>query len=116
MNARSLISLTAVALVSTCLIAPASSQATQPATTAMAAGGIVDLPTITVRPSAEDLAFYRANRVVDLAAVTVRPAREDLAYFISSRKAGNLDVARETFSPAPQHAERGDAVQQVATR
>jgi putative intracellular protease/amidase len=69
-------------------------------TTAPVAARIVDLPTVTVRPAAEDLAFYQANKIVDLAAVTVRPDASDLAFFLADRGARIVDMPVVTVRPS----------------
>lgn len=48
---------------------------------------IVDLPAITVNPSALDVAYFRAHRIVDLPRVTVRPEAADLAVFLADNTA-----------------------------
>lgn len=49
-----------------------------------AAGRIVDLPTVTVRASPQDAAYFRAHRIVDLPRITVYPESTDLALFLAS--------------------------------
>lgn len=57
-----------------------------PPTSARYTGHIVDLPTVTVRPSPLDAAAYRhSRRIVDLEAVVVRPREEDRARFLAAR-------------------------------
>jgi hypothetical protein len=45
---------------------------------------VIDLPIVTVRPDAHDLAHYRAHRIVDLPPITVRPESVDLAPNLAS--------------------------------
>ena len=47
-------------------------------------GRIVDLPAVTVRASAQDVAYFRAHRIVDLPQVTVYPESTDLALFLAT--------------------------------
>ncbi|MEP6907864.1 MAG: hypothetical protein ABI858_07795 [Pseudoxanthomonas sp.] len=61
---------------------------------------ITDMPTMTVRPSVEDAAYYQANKIVDLAAVTVRPAAQDLAYFLADNTARIIDMPVVTVRPS----------------
>jgi hypothetical protein len=44
---------------------------------------ITELPAISVRPAAEDAAWYQAHKIVDLDAVLVRPDSRDLALFVA---------------------------------
>lgn len=49
-------------------------------------GHVVDLPTLTVRPSAADAeAFRHSRRIVELEAVVVHPREEDRALFLAAR-------------------------------
>ncbi len=50
---------------------------------AQTSGRIVDLPTVTVRPAAQDAAYYRARKTVDLAAVVVHADAADHALFLA---------------------------------
>lgn len=45
---------------------------------------IFDFPTITVNPSAQDAAHFRAHRIVDLPRITVRPEPADLALWLAA--------------------------------
>jgi len=47
-------------------------------------GRIVDLPTVTVHASPQDVAYFRAHRIVDLPRITVYPESADLAVFLAS--------------------------------
>jgi hypothetical protein len=100
MNAHFSLPLTAAALFALCagsaLIAsqPTDAEAFQVAT------HIVELPTVTVRPAAEDLAFYQANKIVDLAAITVRPEPEDLAFLLAGNTARIVDLPVVTVTPS----------------
>ncbi|HEY5972861.1 MAG TPA: hypothetical protein VIT22_13035 [Pseudoxanthomonas sp.] len=100
MNTHSLLPLTAAILFSVCagsmLISTQSTNAATASTQASADSHIVDLPTVTVRPEASDLAYFQANKVVDLAAVTVRPEASDLAYFQANKV---VDLAAVTVHP-----------------
>jgi uncharacterized lipoprotein YajG len=44
---------------------------------------IVDLPTVTVRPAAQDAAYYQAHRIVDLAVIIVYADAADQASFLA---------------------------------
>ena len=99
MNTNALLPLTAAVLFSVCAGSMLlSTQSTNAATSATVAtrSSIVDLPTVTVRPEAADLAFFQANKVVDLAAVTVRPEASDLAFFQANKV---VDLAAVTVRP-----------------
>ncbi len=89
MNTNSLLPLTAAILFSVCagsmLISTQSTNAATASASAAANSHIVDLPAVTVRPAADDLAYFQANKIVDLAAVTVRPEANDLAYFQANK-------------------------------
>ena len=87
MNAKTLIPLTAAALFAVCagsmLVASHSLAANAVATTSTQSTtqNIVDLPAVTVRPEASDLAQFLAintARIVDMPVVTVRPSAEDM--------------------------------------
>ena len=85
MNTKTFLPLTAAALFVVCtgsmLFASQSLSAAKSASAdpqPIAHMEIVDMPTVTVQASAEELAFYHANRIVDLPAVTVRPSTDDL--------------------------------------
>ena len=104
MNTKHLIPLTAAALFAVCagsaLISTQSYEANARAAAAPAAARIVDLPAVTVRPEAGDLAYYQANKIVDLAAVTVRPDARDLAFFLADRGARIVDMPVVTVRPS----------------
>jgi hypothetical protein len=103
MNTKHLIPLTAAALFAVCagsaLISTQSYEANAQAAAA-ATARIVDLPAVTVRPGAEDLAYYQANKIVDLAAMTVRPDARDLAFFLADRGARIVDMPVVTVRPS----------------
>ncbi|RZA37467.1 MAG: hypothetical protein EOP92_00120 [Lysobacteraceae bacterium] len=103
MNTKTFLPLTAAALFAVCsgsmLLASQSYDAKAAAKTSVAAH-VVDMPTITVRPAAEDAAYYQANKIVDLAAVTVRPAAQDLAYFLADNTARIVDMPVVTVRPS----------------
>ncbi len=63
---------------------------------------VVDLPTVTVRPVPQDLAWYQANHIVDLAVVSVRPDPADLAVFLASGSRQIVDLPVVTVTPAPE--------------
>ena len=59
----------------------------------------VDMPTITVRPEAADLAYFQANQIVDLAAITVRPDPQDVGAHLASNAAHIVDMPSVTVRP-----------------
>ena len=61
---------------------------------------IVDLPAVTVRPEAADLAYFHSNKIVDLATITVRPEASDLAQFLASNTARIVDMPVVTVRPS----------------
>ncbi len=103
MTIKHLIPLTAAALFAVCagsaLISAQSYQTNAPAT-ALVVTRIVDLPPVTVRPAAEDAAYYQANKIVDLAALTVRPDARDLAFFLTESGARVIDMPEVTVRPS----------------
>ena len=103
MNTKTFLPLTAAALFAVCsgsmLLASQSYDAKAAGKTSVAAR-VVDMPTITVRPAAEDAAYFQANKIVDLAAVTVRPAAQDLAYFLADNTARIVDMPVVTVRPS----------------
>lgn len=85
MNIQSFLPLAAVLFVTCAGSALLAVQSPQARTVVPAANAsVVELPVMTVRPDAADLAFYQANRIVDLATVTVRPDTADLAFLAAS--------------------------------
>ena len=105
MNAKTLIPLTAAALFAVCtssMLIASHSYAANAATHAAAEASthIVDLPAVTVRPAAEDLVYFQANKIVDLAAVTVRPEASDLAQFLAISTARVIDMPVVTVRPS----------------
>ena len=104
MNAKTLIPLSAAALfaiVAGSLVASHNSNATSAAVAnATTQNSIVNLPTVTVRPSLEDAAYFQAHKIVDLAAVTVRPAAADLAFFLADNTARVIDMPVVTVRPS----------------
>lgn len=102
MNTKTLIPLTAAILFSICagsgLIAAKSAHAEAGIDTATTQEHIVTLPTVSVRPDAEDLAAYQASqsRIVNLATVTVLPDAEDLAYYMAMQTARIVDLPAVT--------------------
>ena len=89
MNTKILIPLTAATLFAVCassMLIASHSYAANAATHAAAQAStqhIVDLPAVTVRPEAADLAYFHSNKIVDLATITVRPEASDLAQFLA---------------------------------
>lgn len=82
MNSKRFLPLVAAAALAATFVFP--SLVDQPsASVAEASPRIVDLAAITVRPAAEDAAYYRAHRIVDLPVVTVHPAAADHASFLA---------------------------------
>jgi hypothetical protein len=121
MHTKTLFPLTAATLFALSLSAASlSSDRQQERAVATAASEIVDLHSITVRPAAEDAAYYRANRIVDLAAVSVRPDPQDLAYFVASSQVRIVDFPVVTVRPRAEmevaSAGMRTVSQQVATR
>lgn len=87
MNAKNLLPLTAAAVFALCAgaMVVSATHADNNHNVASQATRIVDLPTVTVTPNAEDLAHYNTykdTKIVDLATVTVTPTAEDLAQFV----------------------------------
>jgi hypothetical protein len=81
MNTRILFHLAAIALLA---VAAASAPVRSPSLpVAEVSPRIVDLPAITVRPAAEDAAYYRAHKIVDLAAVSVYPEAAERTWFVA---------------------------------
>ena len=82
---------------------------------------IVDLPTVTVHPSAEDLAIYQANHIVDLATVTVRPAAADWVMLASAHSKTVVTLPAVTVRPSAEDMQQVaigavTLVEQLATR
>lgn len=91
------------------------------ARTAASTSIVVDLPTITVRPEAADLAYFQANRIVDLAAVTVRPDPQDVNAYLASNAARVVDMPSVTVRPSAEDVRMAAVgalvlVQQLASR
>ena len=108
MNTKTLIPLTAAALFAVCagsmLVASHSLAANAVATTSTQATTqhIVDLPAVTVRPEASDLAYFHSNKIVDLATITVHPEASDLAQFLASNTARIVDMPVVTVHPSAE--------------
>lgn len=103
MNTKTLLPLTAAALFAACtasMLLSARDFSNAPLASSAVSDTIVDLPTVTVRPAAEDLAWYQSHKIIDLAAVTVRPEAADLAYYQASKKI--VDLAAVTVRPAAE--------------
>ncbi|MET0807462.1 MAG: AAA family ATPase, partial [Pseudoxanthomonas sp.] len=87
----------------------------------VAAMKIVDLPTVTVQATAEELAIYHANRIVDLATVTVRPSADDWATLAREESNRIVDLPAVTVRPSAEDLQQVAVgavtlVQQLATR
>jgi len=123
-----LLPLTAAALFALCagsaLVASHEARADiAPARTAASSSTAttVDMPTITVRPEAADLAYFQANRIVDLAAITVRPDPQDFDAYLASNAARVVDMPSITVRPSAEDARMVAVgalavVQQLASR
>ena len=70
-------------------------------------GRIVDLPTVTVRASPQDVAYFRAHRIVDLPRITVRPESADLTLFLAT---DSVRIVHVPISPPPVLLDRRVAV------
>ena len=124
MNTKTFLPLTAAALFAVCagsMLISSQSYNEASAKTAPVANHIVDLPTVTVRPSFEDAVYYQSNKIVDLAAVTVRPAAEDLAYFLADNTARIVDMPVVTVRPSVEDVQivavgAATLAQQLASR
>lgn len=116
MNMHSLLVLAATALMA----ASFSNVAASDANPGTASRPVVNLPTVTVRPAPEDLAFYRSSKVVELATVTVRPAPQDRAYYLAHGAVGkevrSHDARAETEQVDIADATSEASTQQVASR
>ena len=82
---------------------------------------IVDLPTVTVQATAEELAIYHANRIVDLATVTVRPSAEDWATLAREESNRIVNLPAVTVRPSAEDMQQAAIgavalVEQLATR
>lgn len=124
MNTKTFLPLTAAALFAVCagsMLISSQSYNEASAKAAPVASHIVDLPTVTVRPSFEDAVYYQSNKIVDLAAVTVRPAAEDLAYFLADNTARIVDMPVVTVRPSAEDVQivavgAATLAQQLASR
>ena len=105
MNTKILIPLTAATLFAVCassMLIASHSYAANAATHAAAQAStqhIVDLPAVTVRPEAADLAYFHSNKIVDLATITVRPEASDMAAFLADNSARIVDMPVVTVRP-----------------
>ncbi|MGH8061152.1 MAG: hypothetical protein ACREO7_03955 [Pseudoxanthomonas sp.] len=72
-------------LTTTALLAMASASAPgrNPSAAAPTFSRTTELPAVSVRPAAEDAAWYQAHKIVDLDAILVRPDTRDLALFVA---------------------------------
>ena len=123
MKTKPLLSLTAAALFALCAgsAVVASQEARDDATAGASSAAIVDLPTITVRPEAADLAYFQAHRIVDLAAITVRPEPQDMVVYLASNTSRVVDMPVVTVHPSSDDVRMVAAgalamVQQLASR
>jgi len=122
MNTQSFLPLAAalfLACAGSALLAAQSPQARQvePATTA----AVIEVPVMTVRPDAADLAFHQANRIVDLDTVTVRPDAADVAFEAPTRAEHIVDLPAVSVHVSADdvlHLAQGTAVllRQMAAR
>ncbi len=104
-----LLPLTAAALFALCagsaLVASHEARADiVPARTAATSStaATVDMPTITVRPEAADLAYFQANTIFDLATITVRPDPQDVGAYLASNAARVVDMPSVTVRPSAE--------------
>ena len=108
MNTKILIPLTAATLFAVCassMLIASHSYAANAATHAAAQAStqhIVDLPAVTVRPEAADLAYFHSNKIVDLATITVHPEASDLAQFLAINTARIVDMPVVTVRPSAE--------------
>jgi hypothetical protein len=125
MNTKTFLPLTAAALFAVCagsmLISSQSYAEANAKASAPVANHIVDMPTITVRPSFQDAVYYQSHKIVDLATVTVRPAAEDLAYFLADNTARIVDMPVVTVRPSVEDVQivavgAATLAQQLASR
>lgn len=130
MNTKTLLPLTAAAVFALCagsMVLSANSYAdthVQVQANASHAARIVDMPAVTVKPEATDLAHYltyKDAKVVNLPAVTVRPQSQDLAYFLANQTAQIVDMPAITVRPSAEDLQNialqaGVLAQQLAAR
>lgn len=120
MNTKTLLPLTAAALFVACSAAmflSARDFSAAPMASSAVSENIVDLPAVTVRPDAADLAHYQASRkIVDLATVTVRPAAEDLAAYVASRTLEIVNLPAVTVRPEVEDVKALIGVATLASR
>jgi len=128
MNTKTFLPLTAAALFAVCsgsMLLAGKTHSTHSVTQASAQSAanmkIVDLPTVTVQATAEELAFYHANRIVDLATVTVRPSADDWATLAREESNRIVDLPAVTVRPSAEDLQQVAVgavtlVQQLATR
>ena len=125
MNTKTFLPLTAAALFAVCagsmLISSQSYAEANAKASAPVPSHIVDLPTVTVRPSFQDAVYYQSHKIVDLATVTVRPAAEDMAYFLADNTARIVDMPVVTVRPSVEDVQivaigAATLAQQLASR
>lgn len=106
MNTKNLLPLTAAAVFALCAgsMVVSATHADNNRNIAEATH-IVNLPTVTVKPDAADLAHYltyKDTKIVDLATVTVKPSAEDLAYFVAQQAVRVVDMPVVTVRPSAE--------------
>lgn len=125
MNTKTFLPLTAAALFAVCagsmLISSQSYAEANAKASAPVSNPIVDMPTVTVRPSFQDAVYYQSHKIVDLATVTVRPAAEDVAYFLADNTARIVDMPVVTVRPSVEDVQivavgAATLAQQLASR
>ncbi len=125
MNTKTFLPLTAAALFAVCagsmLISSQSYAEANAKASAPVSSPIVDMPTVTVRPSFQDAVYYQSHKIVDLATVTVRPAAEDVAYFLADNTARIVDMPVVTVRPSVEDVQivavgAATLAQQLASR
>lgn len=130
MNTKTLLPLTAAAVFALCagsMVLSANSYADnnlQAQSATPASAHVVDLPAVTVKPEAADLAHYltyKDAKVVNLPAVTVTPDARDLAYYLATQTASIVDMPTITVRPSAEDLQRfavqaGVLAQQLAAR
>ena len=105
MNAKNLLPLTAAAVFALCAGAMVVSATHADNNAAAPTARIVDLPTVTVKPDAADLAhynIYKDAKIVDLATITVKPGAEDLAQFVAQQAVRVVDMPVVTVRPSAE--------------
>ena len=83
MNTRMIFLLVFAALLAMGAAASSANKAADPAVSER----IVELPAVSVNPSPQDAAYFRAHRIVDLPRITVRPDPADLGWWLADNTA-----------------------------